>query len=158
AVTGDGKLVARGGYSRAYDAAYTNLPLNIARSFPLVLAYTVPTDATGLIPNPLSVINSIPPGNPPPIANPKIRVRTNVPKDFRAPLSEQFSLQLQRELTNHIGLTLGYVGTKGTGLYQPIDGNPTVPTPPGTPRSTRADPNRGVIRERCNCTSSTYHS
>lgn len=158
-LTGEGKLVLRGGYSRTYDAAFTNIPLNVFSSFPLVLAYTVPTDpATALIPNALSIINSIRAANLPNIPNPNILVRTIVSNDFRTPLAEQFSLQLQRELTNQYAFTLGYVGTKGTGLYQSIDGNPTLPTAPGVPRSVRTDPTRGVIRERCNCTSSTYHS
>ena len=85
-------------------------------------------------------------------------MRTIVSKDFRAPISEQFSLQFQRELAGGFAMTVGYVGTKGTGLYQSIDGNPTLPTAPGVARSTRTFPNRGVIRERCNCTSSIYHS
>ena len=78
--------------------------------------------------------------------------------DFRAPFAEQLSFQLQRELRGGFVLSSGYVGTKGTALFQTIDGNPTAVTPLGTIRSTRVNPTRGVIRERCNCTSSSYHS
>jgi hypothetical protein len=50
--------------------------------------------------------------------------------------------------------SLGYVGTKGTALFQQIDVNPTIP---GT-RGQRVDSSAGVRRMRCNCTSSIYHS
>jgi hypothetical protein len=85
-------------------------------------------------------------------------VRTIVNNLFRSPFAEQVSMQFQRELAGGFVLSTGYVGTKGTALFQSIDGNPTVATAPGTPRTVRANPNKGVIRERCNCTSSIYHS
>jgi len=158
-LTGNQKLVLRGGYSRTFDVGFNNIPLNIASSFPLVLAYTVPTDpATALIPNAYSQVTSIGAGNLPVITNPNILTRTIVSKDYRAPYSEQVSLQFQRELPGDWAFSLGYVGTKGTALFQTIDGNPTIATPPGTVRSTRVFADRGVIRERCNCTSSSYHS
>jgi hypothetical protein len=50
---------------------------------------------------------------------------------------------------------VGYAGTKGTGLFQSIDGNQTVR---GTGGTVRIDPGKGIIRERRNCTSSSYHS
>jgi len=81
-----------------------------------------------------------------------------VDQTFRAPVVEQFSLQFQRELAGGFVLSTGYVATKGTALFQSVDGNPTVPTPPGVARSVRLSPDKGVIRLRCNCTSSIYHS
>lgn len=157
-LTGDGKLVLRGGYSRTYEVAFNNIALNIASSFPLVLAYNVPA-VNARVPNAFGLIESIRAGNPPVVANPDVAlVRTIVSPDFRSPYAEQISMQFQRELTGGWALSTGYVGTKGTGLFQSIDGNPTVPTTNGTARSTRLNPNRGVIRERCNCTASIYHS
>ncbi len=155
-LTGDGKLVLRGGYSRTYDVGFNNIHLNIASSFPAVLAYNVP-NVGATVPNAFSQIETIR-STPPQVANPDLLVRTIVSKDFRAPLAEQISLQMQRELPGGWAASMGYVGTKGTGLFQSIDGNPTVPGAPGVVRSVRTNPNRGVIRERCNCTSSTYHS
>lgn len=158
-LTGDGKLVLRGGYSRTYEVAFNNIALNIASSFPMVLAYNVPNDpVTALVPNAFSTVESIRGGNIPNVANPNIFVRTIVSKDFRAPYAEQVSLQFQRELPGGWAASMGYVGTKGTALFQSVDGNPTVPGAAGVPRSVRQDPGRGVIRERCNCTSSIYHS
>ena len=158
-LTGDGKLVLRGGYSRTYDMAFNNIALNVYSAFPLTFSYQMPPDpATARIPNALAQTNSIRAGNLPVIPNPDLLVRTIVSGDFRSPLAEQVSLQFQRELPNNYGVSMGYVGTKGTALFQTIDGNPTVPTAAGTPRTVRVNPNRGVIRERANSTSSTYHS
>jgi hypothetical protein len=156
-MTGDGKLVLRGGYSRTYDVMYVNIPLNIGSSFPFVFAYDIPVDPSipgALRSNAFPSIERIRNGQVPPLSNPNLLIRTITSKDFRAPLSEQVSLQFQRELTGGFAISTGYVGTKGTGLFQSIDGNPTVLGTGGR----RVDPSRGVIRERCNCTSSTYHS
>jgi hypothetical protein len=156
-LAGDGKLVLRGGYSRTYDVAFNNIALNVGTSFPSVFAYDIPTSAAigGLRPAAFTGIQAFVAGARPPIPNPDILIRTIVSPDFRAPLAEQFSMQFQRELKNNYAITVGWVGTKGTALFQSIDGNPTIP---GSGGGLREKPNRGVIRERCNCTSSTYHS
>jgi hypothetical protein len=158
-LTGESKLVLRGGYSRTYDPAFNNIALNIASSFPLVLSYTLPTEAaTGLAPNAFNTVNAIRAGNVPSVPNPNVFTRTIVNAQFRSPIAEQFSMQFQRELFGGFVLSTGWVGTKGTALFQSIDGNPTLPTAPGVVRSTRTFADRGVIRERCNCTASIYHS
>src|SRR5262249_46403032 len=151
------KLVLRGGYSRTYDPAFNNIALNIASSFPMVLAYSLPVTA-GVSPNAYSQINTIRGGALPSITNFTALVRKVVNSQFRSPFAEQFSMQVQRELRGGFVLSTGWVGTKGTALFQSTDGNPTIATPPGVVRSARVDPTRGVVRERCNCTSSVYHS
>ncbi len=159
ALTGDGKLVMRGGYSRTYDAAFNNIALNVSSAFPMVVAIQfTPDPATARVPRAFEQVSSIRAGNLPVIANPDLLVRTIVAEDFRSPFAEQFALQFQRELPANYGFTIGYVATKGTALFQTIDGNPTVPTAPGTARTVRQNPNRGVIRLRANSTSSIYHS
>jgi hypothetical protein len=157
-LTGESKLILRGGYSRTFDAAFNNIALNISSSFPLVLAYNVPTDSTNFQTGAFAVMTSIRAGNVPNIANPDVLTRTIVNSQFRSPVADQFTLQFQRELAGGFVLSTGWVGTKGTALFQSIDGNPTVATPPGVVRSTRTFPTKGVIRERCNCTASIYHS
>jgi len=52
-------------------------------------------------------------------------------------------------------VSIGYVGTKGTALFETVDGNPVVP---GSNPRRRVDPTRGVVTVHCNCTSSLYHS
>lgn len=157
-LTGHGKLVLRGGYSRTFDPVFVNIALNVNSSFPFVFAYDIPVDPSvpgAVRSNAFTEIGRIRNGVIPPIANPFLLVRTTTSPDFRAPLAEQASLQLQRELRGGYALTVGYVGTKGTALFQSIDGNPPVR---GSGGRVRTDPTRGSIRERCNCTSSTYHS
>jgi hypothetical protein len=156
-LTGDRKLVLRGGYSRTYDLVFNNIALNVASSFPFVQITDIPLNAQSLRPNAFTAISAIRTGGPPPIANPDLITRTIVSSDFRAPLAEQLALQFQRELSHNFALTIGYVGTKGTALFQTIDGNPTMPVA-GAASTTRVNPTKGVIRERCNCTSSIYHS
>lgn len=153
-LSGDGKLVVRGGYSRTYDVAFNNIALNVGTSFPAVYLYQVPFQGT-TVPNAFGQIQSFVAGNIPPIANPNLLTRTVVDQGFRAPLADQYSLQFQRELPDGFALSVGYVGTKGTALFQTVDGNPTEL---GSRGARREDPNSGIVRHRCNCTSSTYHS
>lgn len=157
-LTGESQLVVRGGYSRAYDVQFLNIPLNVNSSFPFVFAYDIPVDASlpgAVRPNAFSAIERIRGGQIPTVSNPNLLVRTITSKDFRAPIAEQVSLNFQRELAGGYAMSVGYVGTKGTGLFQSIDGNQPIL---GSGGRVRVDNNRGVIRERCNCTSSTYHS
>ena len=156
-LTGDGKLVLRGGYSRTYDVAFNNIALNVGTAFPFRLVVDVPLDPTlpGLRPNAFAIMQQVSAGNIPVPANPNLITRTITSKDFRAPIAEQYSVQFQRELRGNFALSVGYVATKGTGLFQSIDGNAPIR---GTNGAVRIDPTRGIIRERCNCTSSIYHS
>ena len=156
-LTGDRKLVLRGGYSRTYDTAFNNIALNVASAFPFVQVTDVPANAQSLRPNAYPALAAVRTNGPPSIANPDLITRTIVSTDFRAPYAEQLSLQFQRELSNNFALTFGYVGTKGTALFQTIDGNANVPIA-GAVSAVRVNPTKGVIRERCNCTSSIYHS
>ena len=157
-LTGDGKLVLRGGYSRTYDVAFNNIALNVGTAFPFRLVVDIPLDPTvpgGVRSNAFGIMEQVRNGNVPPPANPNLITRTITSKDFRAPLAEQVSMQFQRELSGNYALSVGYVGTKGTGLFQSIDGNAPIR---GTNGAQRVDSSKGIIRERCNCTSSTYHS
>ncbi|MBM3787095.1 MAG: TonB-dependent receptor [Acidobacteria bacterium] len=156
---GDGKLVWRAGYARTYDTAWTNLTTNVAASFPMVFSYTVPAGAgLSTSPNAFTQIEAIRAGNVPPVTNPNILTRTILSANFRSPYADQYSTQFQRELPGGWAATLGYTGTKGLALIQSIDANPTVPKTDGSVRNVRVLAGRGVIRERCNCAGSVYHS
>jgi len=148
-ITGDGKAVLRGGYSRTYDLIFNNMALNIFSSFPFTLIVNPALQGAW------TSIDNVRKGQIPAINNPLQITRTIADANFRAPLSEQFSLQIQRELGNNWALTMGGVSTKGTALFQSLDGNPTVPGSNGT---RRVDPTRGIIRHRANSASSIYHS
>lgn len=146
-LTGGDKTVVRGGYSRTNDYGFININLNIASAFPFVAAlnpaltnaYTNLQNAT-FTGDPLQI------------------TRTTVGEDFRSPYADQYSLEVQREVAKDWVFRLGYVGTKGTALFQTVDGNPALPRNSRTEPLRRQDPTRGIIRLRCNCAESIYHS
>jgi hypothetical protein len=150
-LTGGDKLVFRGGYSRTYDANYINLNLNVAGGFPYVASLTFP--AANAFVNLTNATAQT-------IANPDLLTRTVVASDFRAPATDQFSFEAQRELAKDLVWKIGYIGTRGSGLFQTVDGNPRTVCPTGTSANPcpRVDPTRGVIRLRGNRASSSYNA
>ncbi len=151
-LTGGDRLVIRGGYARTNDYQFLNLALNIASSFPFVAAITLPTTAQPTGANGVSnafarLAGSTLPGDP------NLATRTVVSGGFRAPIADQFSFELQRQVTNNLVVRAGYIGTRGKDLFQTLDGNPRLPF-----STTRVDPTRGVIRLRDNTAESTYNA
>ena len=147
-LTGSRALVVRGGYARTYDSSFTQVVTQVANSFPFVKSASLPART----PNSLETLLRLP--SAPLAGNPNLLTRDLPPGDLRSPYAEQFALQLQRELGTDWLFSLGYVGTKGTALFQQVDVNPTIPGTGGQ----RVDSGAGVRRMRCNCTSSIYHS
>ncbi|MCA1608563.1 MAG: carboxypeptidase regulatory-like domain-containing protein [Acidobacteria bacterium] len=128
-LTGGDKTVLRGGYSRTYDANFININLNIFSSFPFVAIQDVPSSQPSF-----ATIQSLVGGFPtiPSVAAALLQTRTVVSEDFAAPATDQFSLELQRELSADMVFKIGYVRTRGTGLFQTVDGNPRLPCPFGS--------------------------
>ncbi len=153
-LTGDSGLVIRGGYSRTYDIIYNNVYLNIFSAFPFTLVSSFPARSPGAFPLITGIAFN---GVRPAINNPSLVTRTQVESNFRAPTVEQFSFNVQRQLASSWALTTGWVGTKGSGLFQSIDGNPTIQGDNGK-GTIRVDPTKGIIRLRANAASSIYHS
>ncbi len=169
-LTGGDKLVVRGGYSRTHDYTFTNIALNIWSSFPFVAAATFATQAvtlpgeTGSAAGAAGTVNAFA-GLANPSIDPKTFARTVVSDDFHAPAYDSFSFEMQREFGRDTVLRWGYVGSKGSDLFQTVDGNPrrlnavgcvafvTSPTD-----SCRTDPTLSTIRLRTNSASSIYHS
>ncbi|MGH9942205.1 MAG: carboxypeptidase regulatory-like domain-containing protein [Pyrinomonadaceae bacterium] len=149
-ITGGDKLVLRGGYTRTHDYAFTNIALNIWSSFPFVAAFNQTN-----VPNAFATYRNLP-------INPATFTRTVVTPDFSSPQYDSFSLEVQRELTRDIVVRVGYVGSKGTGLFESIDGNPvvfrTALSGSTTNPPVRTDPTTGPVRLRANSGSSIYHS
>ncbi len=149
AITGGDKTVVRGGYTRTHDYAFTNIALNIWSSFPFVAAFNLTN-----VPNAFATYLNLP-------VNPAIFTRTQVTEDFHSPVYDSFSLEVQRELSRDVVFRVGYVGSKGSGLFESIDGNPvrfrsTIPT--AADPAVRTDPLTGPIRLRANSGNSIYHS
>jgi len=175
-LTGGDKAVIRGGYSRAYDTNFVNINLNVFNSFPFVITQTVPASQPSFV-----TIQSLRGSSPtiPNVAAALMQPRTVVSGDFRAPATDQFSLEFQREMAKDMVVRIGYIRTRGTGLLQTVDGNPRLPCVFGsglagtnTCNNTginpftgtavpvvlapRVDPTRGTIQVRTNSASSTY--
>jgi hypothetical protein len=169
-ITGGSKLVLRAGYARAFDPNPTNLITNVFSSFPFVAAQNIS------LTNAFTTLIST---TVPDISDPWQLNRTVFSGDYRAPATDQISLNVQRELNANVIFTLGYIRTRGTGLFQTVQGNPRVPCLFGTgmglcnttgiDRNTgrpllsgtpviapRVDPSRGEITIRTNSASSTY--
>jgi hypothetical protein len=126
---------------------------NVASGFPFSTNYRLPANSR----NAFTTVQGVRSGSIVPVRTLASQVRSIVAADFRAPAAEQFALQFQREVTTNWVLAIGWIATKGTGLFQSVDGNPTLPTNNNN-GSLRIDPSRGVVRLRCNCASSVYHS
>lgn len=162
-ITGGDKLVLRGGYTRTHDYAFTNIALNIWSSFPFVAAVSsFPTvAATNLGGQTVNVIaNGFTALQNPPF-NPDTVNRTIVDADFHMPVYDSLSFEMQREFTRDLVLRVGYVGTKGTSLFESVDANPTrVGCTVATAANgfCRSIPNQGPTRLRTNSGSSIYHS
>ena len=172
-LTGGDKLVVRGGFTRTHDYAYTNIALNIWSSFPFVAAVssfptisTLPLGAAPVncnaIPRPAACVTVIPTAfttlQTPPF-DPATVNRTIVDENFHMPVYDSFSFELQREFTRDLVMRVGYVGTKGTGLFESVDANPALPGCVNTnPALCRANRLQGPTRLRTNSGSSIYHS
>jgi hypothetical protein len=162
-LTGGDKLVLRGGYTRTHDYAYTNIALNIWSSFPFVAAVssfptiTAPNLAgqnVSVIANAFTVLQSPP-------FNPNTVNRTIVDENFHMPVYDSVSLEVQREFTRDLVLRVGYVGTKGTSLFESVDANPTLvgcTAASAANNFCRSIPNQGPTRLRTNSGMSIYHS
>jgi outer membrane receptor protein involved in Fe transport len=152
-LTGGDKLVLRGGYTRTHDYAFTNIALNIWSSFPFVAAVSFPA-VGGVIPNAFANLQ-----NPP--FNPDTVNRTIVDENFHMPVYDSVSFEVQRELTRDLVMRVGYVGTKGTGLFESVDANPTrigCIAPTAANGFCRTIANQGPTRLRTNSGMSIYHS
>ncbi len=162
-LTGGDKLVLRGGYTRTHDYAYTNIALNIWSSFPFVAAVSsfATITATNLGGNQVSVIpNAFTVLQNPPF-NPDTVNRTIVDENFHMPVYDSVSFEVQREFTRDVVLRVGYVGTKGTSLFESVDANPTVIgclQANAANNFCRSIPRQGPTRLRTNSGMSIYHS
>ena len=163
-LTGGDRLVLRGGYARTNDYQFTTLALLVGNSFPFVAGVSNP----GLT----SAFTTLPTLNPD-LSDPaalKQLNRIRLDANFRSPIADQFSLEIQRALELNTVFRIGYVGTKGTALFQTLDGNPRtlcsavpISIDPFTGATTvlgcpRLDPSAGAMRLYADTGSSIYHS
>jgi hypothetical protein len=168
-LTGGDKLVFRGGYAVTHDYTFINIALNVASSFPYVAAVSLPANVTfagaASVQNAFTRLPNVSNAG----VNPNEFTRTVVGEDFRSPYYQSFSFEAQRELGTNLVFRLGYVGSKGSALFQTLDGNPRrldvlapatcTPTFTGpNADSCRVNRTAAVVRLRANAASSIYHS
>jgi len=129
-ITGD-KTVIRGGYRITYDPAYYNMFLNVATAAPVVNAGTILGSActapclvtSGFQGTDVRAahLSDIPRG-----VNPGLRNNTRVAPDFHEPMTQEWSLGVQRELTSKLVLEVRYVGNHVVGNFQTVNANPAL--------------------------------
>src|SRR5215469_1030330 len=152
---GHGATVIRGGYGIFYDGLYTNIPDNTAASVPNVNGGTIvgsPDNSTRGEPNAMAQLAAIP-NAPNPTALPFTMARSLV-----NPYTQQWNLNVQRELPGKFILTAAYVGTRGLKLFASQDYNGAVGTDPVTGNYIRINPNFNEIVVRTNAGSSWYNA
>jgi outer membrane receptor protein involved in Fe transport len=125
------KTVIRGGYRITYDPAYYNMFLNVATSAPVVNAGTIAGAActapclvtSGFNGTDVRAahLSDIPLG-----VNPGTRNNTRVENGFHEPMTQEWSLGIQREITSKIVFETRYVGNHVTGNFQTINANPQL--------------------------------
>ena len=133
---GEDATVIRGGFSIAYEPAFYNILLNVQNVAPFSAALALSTanalGSTTTSPLPLpgnafgnvirgvaSTSGVLPLGK----LNPLFLSQTKVAPDFHSPYSEQWSLGVQHQFGKRSVGEVRYVGTRGVGLFQNVNGN-----------------------------------
>lgn len=113
---GNGRTAVRAGYGIFYDTTLVGTyEQNIFANPPFVNSITIPNTTLS---NPSGGTASI-------STTPKIL--RGVAPDFKTPYTQQWNLDIQRQLTNTFMVAVGYVGTKATHLIGIVDINEVQP-------------------------------
>lgn len=124
---GEDRTVIRGGYSVAYDPAFFNIALNNQTAAPQVLAFTQSGGPGVFVPasgNPADVARQV--NAPRNSLDPNLLTQSRVADNFHSPYAENWSFGVQREIRRDMVLEVRYVGTRGVGLFQTVNGNPFI--------------------------------
>jgi hypothetical protein len=150
---GHDATVLRGGYGIFYDGLFTNIIDNTAAAPPNATGGTINggSTATRGVANAMTQLANVTPA-----PNPLAFIDT-MANTIKNPMTQQWNLDIQRELPLKLVLTASYVGTRGNRLFanQDLNGG-TGYTPDFT--YTLANPNFGEIGVRSNAGSSWYNA
>jgi outer membrane receptor protein involved in Fe transport len=136
---GDGKTVLRAGYGIFYDGLFSNVVDNTAESAPNIQGGTIPSPVGRGTPNASTF--------------PALGLTTifSMASNLHNPLTQQWNVDIERELPLGLVMTLAYVGTRGEHLFANQDFNPQV-------LYSFTNPNFGEIAVRTNAGDSRYDS
>jgi hypothetical protein len=144
------KTVIRGGYGVFWDIKILNVILNSNLTAPFLTGYSFNQSINGtpniLLANPYGGTGS-----------PAIPSASWVENPFRDGYMQQWNFNIQRQISNSIGVTAGYVGSKGTHLDRAYDYNEPAPTASFT-QALRKYPMYAAINVRSPGASSVYHA
>lgn len=143
---GQDKTVIRGGYGIFYDGLFTNIVDNTAAFSPNATGGNVTGGAGRGTANASGQLAAIVP-----VPDPLAQVFT-IANNLKNPMTQQWNLDIERELPGQFILTAAYVGTRGTNLFINQNFNPTVDFGP------RLNPSFGEIDPRTNGGISNYNS
>jgi hypothetical protein len=143
------KTVIRSGYGVYWDVKLLNVILNSNLTAPFLTAYSFSQSTNGL-PN-ISLANPYGGSS----GGPAIPSASWVENPFKDGYVQQWNFNVQHQLTESMGLTVGYVGSKGTHLDRAYDYNEPAPTASFT-QALRKYPQYASISVRSPSASSDY--
>lgn len=150
---GENRTVIRGGYGVFYDPFFTNISDNTASASPNALGVTLNNLPLRGQFDPLGTVAAFTASTSP------FTTQTSVSDSLRNPLTQQWNLNVQRELPARIKMEVAYVGTRGERLWVNQQLNPCELG--GEVRCSaghgRIVPTRGSVVIRGNGGDSIYH-
>lgn len=111
-VTGDGRTSLRGGYGIAYERNFGNVTFNTIQNPPNYATLQVTTGVNKITTDNLGPLG----GSSGSRALPPTSLR-NVAQNIRTAQTQFYSLTVERELKTNVIVSLAYVGSRGTHLY-----------------------------------------
>ncbi|CAN5403754.1 TonB-dependent receptor [soil metagenome] len=141
---GDGKNVLRGGFGIFYDSTFSNIITNSAASSPNAVAGLLTSTSDSGLTNATGLIGSI---------SPTLSAQSSVTSEVNNavnPMTYQYNLGLERQVTASTSIAVRYVGSLGKKLFANQQYNYFA-------NGTRLNPNRGAIIARGNFAGSNYN-
>lgn len=154
-----GKFVGRAGFRIAYDQVFQNVLLNNSRNFPRGVNVAF-TNLTGQhpfnnLPSPPTPATYVAQGNNPNL----LPLRLFSPNErVKQPMSWQWSVGMQYQLSNNMVFKADYIGTKGSNLIREVEANVGFTAASGLGNGLRRDPTHGSILIGQGIASSIYHA
>jgi len=151
---GNEATVIRGGYGIFYDGLFTNIVDNTAAGQPNATGGPINGGSVSGrgIANAMSTLASITP-----TLNPQLVIFTMV-NNLKNPMTQQWNLDVQRELPLKLVLTAAYVGTRGERLFGNEDLNPGIGEFDADGNAILENPNFNEIATRANVGTSWYNA